>query len=121
MRFEGLFEFNVAFVAKSRFPGSDRNNGNRRLRQAGSGTPNAWRALGEQFLSNDCLHSPTSIVNSEGLIQPVSMDIATDEPKGTAVVSGDAVASITVTDGGANQTGGITTVSIFSPIKMSGL
>jgi len=74
VRFEGLFEFNVAFAAKSRFPASDLTNTNRRLRQAGAGTPNGWRALGEQFLSNDCLHSPSSITNVTGLIDPVAKD-----------------------------------------------
>ncbi len=74
VRFEGLFEFNVAFAAKSRFPASDITNANRRLRQAGAGTPNGWRALGEQFLANDCLHSPTSITNVTGLIDPVAKD-----------------------------------------------
>jgi len=74
VRFEGLFEFNVAFAAKSRFPASDITNANRRLRQAGAGTPNGWRALGEQFLSNDCLHSPSSITNVTGLIDPVAKD-----------------------------------------------
>jgi len=74
VRFEGLFEFNVAFVAKSRFPASDLSNSNRRLRQAGGGTPNAWRILGDQFLSNDCLHSPTSITNITGLQDPVAKD-----------------------------------------------
>lgn len=74
VRFEGLFEFNVAFVAKSKFPASDTNNTNRRFRQSGSGTPNAWRTLNEQFLSNDCLHSPSSITNVIGLINPEAKD-----------------------------------------------
>jgi len=74
VRFEGLFEFNVAFVAKSKFPASDTNNANRRFRQSGSGSPNAWRSLNEQFLSNDCLHSPSSITNRTGLIDPVLKD-----------------------------------------------
>lgn len=74
VRFEGLFEWNVAFAAKSQFPASDTNNANRRFRQAGSGTPNGWRVLGEQFLSNDCLHSPSSITNITGLINPVAKD-----------------------------------------------
>ncbi len=115
VRFEGLFEWNVAFVAKSKFPASDNTNPFSRRRQAGGGGTFAWRVLGEQFLSNDCLHSPSSIVNSEGLIRPVSMDISSDEPKGTVVLTGDAVTSITVTDGGANQTAGVASVSIFSP------
>ena len=72
IRFEGLFEWNVNFVSKSRFPASDDTNANRRKRQAGSGGTFAWRALGEQFLANDCLHSPSSIVNSQGLIPVVA-------------------------------------------------
>jgi len=71
VRSEGMFEFNVAFVAKSKFPASDTANANRRLRQAGAGTPNGWRALGDQFLANDCLHSPSSITNVAGLIKPI--------------------------------------------------
>jgi hypothetical protein len=71
VRQEGLFEFNIAFVSGSRFPASDTTNANRRLRQAGAGVPNAWRALGDQFLANDCLHSPTIIENVDGLIRPV--------------------------------------------------
>jgi len=74
VRFEGLFEFNVNFGVGSRFPASDITNANRRLRQAGGGTPNAWRALGQQFLANDCLHSPSSIANVTGLIDPVAKD-----------------------------------------------
>lgn len=74
VRFEGLFEFNVNFAAKSRFPASDVNNGNRRLRQSGTGTPSAWEPLGDQFLANDCLHSPSSITNITGLITPVAQD-----------------------------------------------
>jgi len=72
VRFEGLYEWNVNFVSKSKFPASDTNNANRRLRQSGAGTPDAWRTLDEQFLSNDCLHSPTSITNVTGLIDPVA-------------------------------------------------
>lgn len=74
VRYEGLFEWNVNFAAKSQYPASDTNNANRRYRQASSGTPNAWRSLNEQFLSNDCLHSPTSITNVTGLIDPVAKD-----------------------------------------------
>jgi len=70
-RFDGLFEFNVAFVANSRFPGSDNSNPNRRMRQAGGGIPDAWRKLDGQFLANDCLHSPSLIENVDGLITPV--------------------------------------------------
>ena len=72
VRFEGLFEWNVNFALKSRFPASDATNANRRKRQAGSGGTFAWRELGEQFLANDCLHSPSSIVNSTGLIPVVA-------------------------------------------------
>ena len=74
VRFEGLFEWNVNFAAKSQFPASDTQNANRRFRQASSGTPDGWRALGEQFLSNDCLHSPSSITNVTGLIDPVAKE-----------------------------------------------
>ncbi len=72
VRFEGLFEFNVDFVAKSEFAASDTTNANRRRRQAGSGGTFAWRELGEQFLANDCLHSPSSMVNSTGLMPVVA-------------------------------------------------
>jgi len=74
VRQEGLFEFNIAFVTGSRFPASDTTNVNRRLRQDAGGVPFAWEALGEQFLANDCLHSPTIIDNVEGLITPVKRD-----------------------------------------------
>lgn len=74
VRFEGLFEFNVNFAQGSRFPASDTNNVNRRLRQAGAGAPDGWRTLNGQFLSNDCLHSPSSITNITGLIDPVAKD-----------------------------------------------
>jgi preprotein translocase subunit Sss1 len=72
VRFEGLFEWNVNFATKSRYAASDTDNANRRKRQAGAGGTFAWRALGEQFLANDCLHSPSSIVNSTGLIPVVA-------------------------------------------------
>lgn len=71
-RFDGLYEWNVNFVAKSRFPASDLSNTNRRRRQAGGGTPDRWKALGEQFLANDCLHSPSSITNIDGLVNPIN-------------------------------------------------
>ena len=74
VRQEGLYEWNVAFVADSRFPASDDGNSNRRFRQAASGTPDAWRTLNGQFLANDCLHSPTIIENVDGLITPVARD-----------------------------------------------
>ena len=74
VRQEGLFEFNIAFVTGSRFPASDTTNVNRRLRQDAGGVPFAWEELGEQFLANDCLHSPTIIDNVEGLITPVKRD-----------------------------------------------
>ena len=70
VRHEGLFEWNVDFSAGSRYPASNNANTNRRLRQSGGGTPNGWRKLGKQFLANDCLHSPSSITNSPGLIYP---------------------------------------------------
>jgi len=73
VRFEGLFEFNNAFVSQSRFPASDANSPNtRRFRNStGQVGSNAWRELGDQFLANDCLHSPSSIDNVTGLIEPV--------------------------------------------------
>jgi len=74
---DGLFEFNVAFVANSRFPGSDNSNANRRLRQSGTGVPDAWRSLDGQFLANDCLHSPSLIENVQGLINPVGNGVGT--------------------------------------------
>ncbi len=76
-RLDGLFEFNVAFVANSRFPGSDNSNANRRLRQSGTGVPDAWRSLDGQFLANDCLHSPSLIENVQGLINPVGNGVGT--------------------------------------------
>jgi hypothetical protein len=85
VRFEGLFEWNVNFVAKSRFPASDTTNANRRKRQAGAGGTFAWRALGEQFLANDCLHSPSSIVNSDGLIDPVAQPVSGNYTDNSAV------------------------------------
>lgn len=72
VRYEGLFEWNVPIGVKSRFPASDTNNVNRRYRQTTPGTPNGWRNLTEQFLSTDCLHSPSSITNITGLIEPVA-------------------------------------------------
>ncbi len=72
VRFEGLYEWNVAFLSKSKFPASDTNKPNRRFRQATSGIPDGWRTISEQFLSNDCLHSPSSITNITGLINPVA-------------------------------------------------
>jgi hypothetical protein len=72
VRFEGLFEWNVDFAAKSEYAASDTSNANRRRRQAGAGGTFGWRALGEQFLANDCLHSPTSITNVTGLIPVVA-------------------------------------------------
>ncbi len=74
VRQEGLYEWNVAFVADSRFPASDDGNANRRFRQSGSGTPDAWRTLNGQFLANDCLHSPTIIENVQGLTTEVARD-----------------------------------------------
>lgn len=72
VRFEGLYEWNVPFVSKSDFAASDTSNANRRKRQAGAAGSFAWRTLDEQFLANDCLHSPSSIVNSQGLIPVVA-------------------------------------------------
>lgn len=74
VRFEGLYEWNVSFASKSQYPASDTNNAARRYRSSSSGTPNGWRSLNEQFLSNDCLHSPSSITNITGLIDPVAKD-----------------------------------------------
>ncbi len=71
VRLEGLYEWNVQFVANAKFAASDENNANRRFRQAASGTPDGWRKLDGQFLANDCLHSPTIIENVTGLITPV--------------------------------------------------
>ena len=74
VRHEGLYEWNVSFGAGSRFPASDNSNANRRLRQAGTGTPNGWKSLNGQFLANDCLHSPSSITNITGLQTPIATD-----------------------------------------------
>lgn len=71
VRHEGLYEWNIAFGAGSRFPASDNSNANRRFRAASSGTPNGWRSLNGQFLANDCLHSPSSITNVAGLVTPI--------------------------------------------------
>lgn len=71
-RMEGLYEWNVDFVTNSRYPASDNTNPNSRRRQSGTGTPIKWKSLNGQFLANDCLHSPTSITNITGLINPVS-------------------------------------------------
>lgn len=71
-RFDGLFEFNNTFDSKSQFPASDENNPNRRFRNnTGQVDSLAWRELGDQFLANDCLHSPSSIENITGLIDSV--------------------------------------------------
>ena len=71
VRFEGLFEWNGPFAAKSESAADDTTNPNRRYRiPAGDPIPTdfGWRELGDQFLSNDCLHSPASIRNVTGLI-----------------------------------------------------
>ena len=70
VRFEGLFEWNSEFVTQSRFPADDGENPNRRYRISKDDNPGAfaWRELGDQFLANDCLHSPASITNVDGLI-----------------------------------------------------
>ena len=72
VRFEGLFEWNTNFADASRFPASDPDNPNRRFRISKTSTPGtrAWRPIKNQFLANDCLHSPTSIQNVTGLINP---------------------------------------------------
>lgn len=73
VRFEGLFEWNTSFVAKSRFPGSDISNSARRhRRESGTSGTRGWRILGDQFLANDCLHSPSSITNIAGLKEPIA-------------------------------------------------
>lgn len=71
-RFDGLFEFNIDFTVGSRFPASNTANSFRRTRNNAGGVPNGWRILGGEFLSNDCLHSPSSITNVDGLIEPVA-------------------------------------------------
>jgi len=71
-RFDGLFEFNFTFAANSRFPASDTNNSFRRLRGQNFNVPNGWKNLDRQFLANECLHSPSSITNIDGLINPVA-------------------------------------------------
>ena len=70
-RFDGLFEFNINFADFSRFPASDTSNSSRRTRSEFGGTPTIWKKLGDQFLANDCLHSPSEIINIDGLIDPV--------------------------------------------------
>jgi len=74
VRFEGLFEFNIDFVTGSRFPASDVTNINRRTRSENGGIPFAWQPLRNQFLANDCLHSPSSIENVAGLTKTVNRD-----------------------------------------------
>lgn len=73
VRFEGLFEWNVDFPPKSRYPGSDTSNHNHRFRISPDENPPStrqWKELGDQFLANDCLHSPSEIINIPGLINP---------------------------------------------------
>lgn len=70
-RFDGLWEFNASFDVASRFPASDLANANRRFRGPSAGTPDGWKDLDGQFLANDCLHSPSSITNIDGLIDSV--------------------------------------------------
>jgi len=77
VRLEGLFEFNVNFASGSRFPASDPNPtvaGTRRFRSSTAGTPDAWRKIEGQWLANDCLHSPSSIENVDGLTKTVNRD-----------------------------------------------
>lgn len=75
VRFEGLYEWNTVFVNKSRFPGSDTTNAARRHRRAsGTSGTRGWKTLNEQFLANDCLHSPSSITNVTGLVQTIAKD-----------------------------------------------
>ena len=69
-RYDGLYEWNVAFALRSRTVASDRTNPDRRYRGGNSSGTRAWRALGDQFLANDCLHSPKSIANVDGLVAP---------------------------------------------------
>lgn len=85
VRAEGLFEWNVGFASKSQYPANDDDNTNRRYRQSGSGTPDGWRELGEQFLANDCLHSPSSITNITGLIDPVAQPVSGNYTDDSAV------------------------------------
>ena len=85
VRFEGLYEWNVNFVSKSDFAASDTSNANRRKRQAGAGGSFAWRTLDEQFLANDCLHSPSSIANVTGLIDPVAQPVSGNYTDNSAI------------------------------------
>jgi len=86
VRAEGLFEWNVNFAAKSQYPANDTNAPTtRRFRQAGTGIPDGWRELGEQFLANDCLHSPSSITNITGLIDPVAQPVSGNYTDNSAV------------------------------------
>ena len=71
-RFDGLWEFNASFDVASRFPASDLANENRRFRGPSAGIADGWKDLDGQFLANDCLHSPSSITNIDGLINPVA-------------------------------------------------
>jgi len=71
VRFEGLFEFNVDFALGSRFPASDTANSFRRFRNNSGGAPNGWKSIKDEFLGNDCLHSPSSITNVTGLTKLV--------------------------------------------------
>ena len=71
VRNEGIYEWNVNFTTGSKYPASDRNNAARRYRRQNAGTPDGWRTIKGEFLANDCLHSPSSIRNVDGLIHGI--------------------------------------------------
>lgn len=58
-----VYEYNVPFAATDNriYAGGDRRRG-------GTGSSFAWRSIAEQFLGNDCFHTPLSIENVDGLM-----------------------------------------------------
>lgn len=55
-----VYEWNVPIVSNDNYPGGDRKRG-------GSGTSFAWRDVSNQFMGNDCFHTPLSITTVDGL------------------------------------------------------
>lgn len=66
------YEWNVLFatVSNRNYPGTDRRRG-------GSPGTLAWRDITDQFLGNDCFHSPISVTQVDGLLAD---EIENDEP-----------------------------------------
>lgn len=70
--YEGtIYEWNVNFTAIRSAAVNNRRTANTdRKRSDGAGTPSLWKNIAEEFLSNDCWHSPTIIENVTGLTTP---------------------------------------------------